>query len=259
MRGLLKKGVIALLVIPLLFMLSGCVEYDQIKTPSWNQATGETTFSTLVETGDYSPQTLTQYGLFYSTNRSDIVAVTGTSFTISLLDDEDFYLASSVQTATVDAGNTPIEAMQKGTLSVKIPNLKKNTTYYYRFFTVGTDPDEMVWKHALTVGSYTTPNNNAYLNAIKTKYGRLSPSFVKSRMTYTITIPAKYSSTVVTAVKNNSRQTLKTVVSGSTWSTNPSRTVRLAKGQTKTFRVNVKSSDGTTAKSYAVKVTRKRW
>ncbi len=107
----------------LVSLLTGCVESDT--PPSSAEAPiGTVALSTTITAADSPSQTLTEYGLFYSTNRDDILAINGAG---SLSRVTDFVLHSGVASVTVPA-NMPVTANQSETLGVSLSGLPPATT-----------------------------------------------------------------------------------------------------------------------------------
>jgi hypothetical protein len=238
-----------------LAMTTGCVENDT--PPTFRESAGTVSMSSVVTAADVSPQQLTEYGVFYSKNRDDIVAVNGVSYTSNLLSDEDFVVRDGVQRISVPT-TMSISASQSGNMQVQIPGLSPNTTYYFRFYTVGYDQDDVLWKFALKVAEYTTVSTDATLKSLKPSPGKLSPKFSKSRTKYTVSVSAKTKKVTVRVAPSVSRSKVQLRVGSGKWKTTKSATASPKRGSSRTVYIRVTATNGKTVKAYSVKVKRRK-
>lgn len=237
-------------------LTTGCVENDTM--PSFMESTpGKATITTVVTGADVSPQTLTEYGVFYSTSRDDIVAVNGVPYTNNLLSDEDFTVRDGVRRISVPA-NVQVGARESGTLEVDVPDLKPNTTYYFRFYTVGYDESDSLWKFALKVAEYRTVSTDATLKLLKPSAGKLSPKFSKAETKYSVTLKAKTKKATIKAASSVGGSEVQMRVGSGKWRTAKSATVSLKRGASRKVYVKVTATDRETVKKYTVKVSRKK-
>ena len=183
-----------------LSLLTGCVDSDT-KPASHEAPLGAVELSAAITGADVSPQRLTEYGVFYSKSRDDMVAVNGVSHMNNLLSDEDFVMRDGVQRVSTPV-DMQIAASQSGTLYQSIAGLEPNTTYYYRFYTVGYDESDSLWKFAMQVGQFTTMSTDATLKSIRLSKGKLSPSFSSAHRSYSTSVSAKTTKAVVKARAN---------------------------------------------------------
>ena len=113
-----------------------------------------------------------------------------------------------------------------------------------------------------TAGAVSTPlavktpkSSNANLKALKPSVGTFTKPFVKSRVSYAVTVPRTTSSVKVTASKEHAGAKLEFRVNG-TWKVANSQTVSPKRGESITVRMRVTAQNGTTVKTYSAKVTR---
>jgi hypothetical protein len=196
-------------------------------------------------------QTLTEYGLFYSTNRDNVVAVSP-SLEPSLAI-EPIIIAPEVQHVRVIT-NTAVAPSEVGTLTVNAKHLTPGTKYYFRFYTVGHD-SSTEYPTLYYIGSFTTANPT--LKSIKTTRGKLSPTFSKTKYSYTNVIAASYGSAKITVAPTLGTSKVQMKIGTGSWSTVKSKTVAVTKGHSKTVYIRVTESSHHIVASYSVKVTRK--
>lgn len=236
--------------------LIGCVESDT--APSFSQPTvGTATMRSAVTAADVSPQTLSEYGVFYSTSRDDIVAVNGVAYTNNLLDDEDFVVRDGVRRIRIPSG-VQVGASQTGELEVDIPSLVPNRTYYARFYTIGLDEDGYQWKFAMQVAQFKSISKDATLKSLKPSASKLSPRFTKSKSKYGVTLKARTKKVTLRATPTVSGSKVRMKVGSGKWKTTTKVTVRPKRGKSVKVLVRVTATDRKTAKTYTVKVKRKR-
>lgn len=172
-------------------LVSGCVAMDGPPRPSL-KAKGLVEVSTPVTATLDSGQTLFDYGVYYSTDQTAVVAVVGTAGSTS--GQMSFVETLAVQKVTI-AQSTGVAPSQPGTLAVTLSGLKPSTTYYYRFFTHGQVmvqspvppyiPMPQPVQSALQVSSFKTASAGVVGNpvaptrmapgAYSTVYGSLKP------------------------------------------------------------------------------------
>lgn len=239
-----------------LSLLTGCVDSDSAPTSS-EDPLGAVNLSAVITAADVSPQRLTEYGVFYSTSRDDIVAVNGVAYMNNLLSDEDFVVRDGVQRVSSPT-DMQIAASQSGSLDESIAGLAPNTTYYYRFYTVGYDETDLLWKFAMQVGNFTTMSKDAKLKSITISKGKLSPAFRSTRTSYSTLVSAKTTKVGVTARAKVSGSRIKMKVGAGKWKTTRSVTVKPRRGKSVNVYIKATATDKVTTKSYLVKVRRKR-
>jgi hypothetical protein len=234
-------------------VLSGCVvsssgpSYTDLRLGTVRVAQSMTASTTV------APQQLDEYGLFYSTNREDVVNIDANEF------DGFDSLATIVTNPDVKQvrviTSVAIQSDESGVPTVDAKNLTPGTTYYYRFYTIGRDSTGTTWRTLFEVGSHKT--SNPTLASLKKSAGALAPAFSKMRFGYTDTLSASTSSSKITVVPALSSSHVRMRIDAGAWSNVRNKVVSVSKGHNKTLYIEVTATDGGVA-IYTVKVVRKK-
>jgi hypothetical protein len=246
-------GLLALsVVVGLALLVSGCTESEGPVTYT-DVSLGSVRVLQPVVSSD-STQTLDEYGLFYSTDRDDVVALDSNPGYDGFDNDAVIITDPAVKQVRVLRSYVSY-ANQSGLLSVDAKKLTPGTTYYYRVYTIGHDVNGIVWRTLFTVGSHTT--SNPTLKSLKKSAGTLAPSFSNMKFSYTCTISKSTPSTKITVVPTLSGSSVSMSLGGTPWAAGRSKVVSVAKGHNKTLSIRVIAPDGYGV-VYAVKVVRKK-
>jgi len=255
-RSFAPRSVFGLLIVlvamALALLLSGCMKNEGPPTYTHTSLGGVRVFQPVVS--DNATQTLDEYGLFYSTNRDDVVGIDSNPGYDGFDNDATIITDPAVKQVRVLRSLYSSEN-QTGTLAVDAKSLTPGVTYYYRVYTIGHDRDGIVWRTLFTVGGYVTPNPT--LRSLKKSAGTLAPAFSKMRLTYTCTISKSTSSTKITVVPALSGSSVSMSMDGTPWAAGRSKVVSVAKGHNKTLSIRVIEPGGFGV-VYAVKVIRKK-
>jgi Tfp pilus assembly protein PilV len=169
-------------------------------------------------------QTLDEYGLFFSTDRDDVVAIdeegrTGTVLA-SIVTNPDVKQVRVLLTHT-------IAASEVGTLTVDAKRLTPGATYYYRFYTIGRDGNGVVRRTLFTVGNHVTADPT--LKSLARSKGTLSPAFSKTKYAYKNTISRTTASSRITVVPTLSGAAVEMKVDAGAWGTTRSKVVSVSR------------------------------
>jgi hypothetical protein len=231
-------------------VLSGCIA-DSGAPASANIALGTVRISqgaTVVN----EAQTLDEYGLFYSTDRADVVAIAqgGSDSVIGLatiITNPDVKQVRTILTYSATAN-------QVGTFTVDAKKLTPGATYYYRAYTIGHDASGAVWRTLYAVSSHVV--SNPTLKSLSKSKGTLSPSFARTKYAYTNTISRTTASSKITVAPTLSGSSVQMSIDGGAWSFVRSKSVSVTRGHHKHLSIKVTAPGGITA-TYVVTVTRK--
>jgi hypothetical protein len=244
---------VALTIVAMALALSGCI--TDTGTPTYGDMSLGTVRAFQPMTADTQDgQKLDEYGLFYSTNRDDVVALDQLGGNSGFDNDAVIITNPAVKQIRVLVKYTAGSG-QVGTASVDAKNLTPGTTYYYRFYTIGHESGGTVWRTLFAVGSHTT--SNPTLKSLKKSAGTLFPSFSKMTMNYAVTLSKSTASTKITVVPAVSGSVVSMAVEGAAWGIARSKVVSVAKGHDKVLYIRVIAPDGMGV-VYSVKVIRKK-
>jgi hypothetical protein len=199
-------------------------------------------------------QILDEYGLFYSTNRNDVVNIDEAA-------SDGVVLATIVTNPDVKQVRVllthSIAPSEVGTFSVNFNKAVPGTTYYFRFYSIGRDDNGVVRRTLYAVGTHVT--SNPTLKSLKRSKGTLSPSFSKTKWVYTNTISRYTSGSRITVVPTLAGSTVEMAWSAedyTTWTATRTKLVNVARGHHKELFIRVTAPDGIDA-IYMVTVKRK--
>jgi hypothetical protein len=253
-RGVKRKlagvlAIVALLVLTL--VLSGCVM--SVGTPRFTELAVGIAQAQQGATALSAEQILDEYGLFYSTDRNDVVNIDelGRDGTVGavIITNPDVRQIRVLLTHT-------IAASEAGTFTVNVRTVP-GTTYYYRFYSIGRDADGAVRRTLYTVAEHVT--SNPTLKSLKRSRGTLSPAFSKTKYTYTNTISRYTSSSKITVVPTVSGSKVQMTLGDpefGPWTTARTKTVSVSRGHQKQLSIRVTPPGGISA-TYTVTVRRK--
>lgn len=242
----------ALGVLVLSLVLSGCIVGTG--TPTYADRSLGTVQAIQPMTADTQDgQKLEEYGLFYSTNHDDVVALDQIPGQSGFDNDAVIITNPDVKQVRVLVKYTATSG-QVGTLTVDAKKLTPGTTYYYRFYTIGQESGGTVWRTLFAVGSHKTADPT--LKSLKASAGTLSPSFARLKYSYTDTISRTTASSKITVVPTISGASVRMRIDAGAWSSVRNKTVSVARGHSKTLYIEVSLPDGVVA-TYTVKVARK--
>jgi len=248
-RGSGKLPVLIVLL-ALSLMLSGCI--TGAGTPAYTDTALGTVRAAQGVTAANDSQTLDEYGLFYSTDSADVVAIDqgGSSSVVlpaTIVTNPDVKQVRVILTQSISAN-------QVGTLTVNAKRLTPGTTYYFRLYSIGRDSGGNVWRTLYAVGSHTT--SNPTLKSLTRSKGTLTPSFSKTTYSYKNVISRYTSSSRITVVPTLSGSSVEMRIGTGAWSTVRSKLVSVTRGHSKTLYIKVTAPDGIVA-NYTVVVSRK--
>jgi hypothetical protein len=247
-------GLIATLgIVVLSMLLSGCVTGAGTTTYTDRSVGTLRVSQPLTSAGDEGIQKLDEYGLFYSTNQADIVAIDSIEGYSGFDNDATIITNPDVKQVRVLAKYTAA-ADATGTLEVDAKRLTPGATYYYRFYTMGRSADGTVWRTLFSVGSHKT--SDPTLKSLKKSAGTLSPGFSKMRLAYTDTLSKTTANSKITVVPTLSGSVVRMRIDAGAWSTVRNKVVAVSKGASKVLSIEVTAPDGGSA-VYTVTVKRK--
>jgi hypothetical protein len=196
-------------------------------------------------------QTLDEYGLFYSTDRDDVVAIDqgGSASVVGLA---TIVTNPDVKQVRILLTHS-ITASEVGTFTVNAKKLTPGTTYHYRLYSIGRDSDGTVWRFLYGVGSHTTADPT--LKSLKKSKGTLSPAFSKTKYAYTNAISRYTSSSKITVVPTLTGSVVEMRIDAGAWGLARSKSVAVSRGHSKTLSVRVTEPGGIVA-IYTVLVSR---
>jgi hypothetical protein len=243
---------VAIALAALVLATSGCVA--AVRTPRYTDlALGIAKVEQGVTAFGVS-QSLDEYGLFYSTDRNDVVNIdqgaSAEAVSATIITNPDVAQVRVLLTRET----APSEV---GTFAVYLQKRVPGRTYYYRFYSIGRDNDGVVQHVLYAVGSHVT--SNPTLKSLKKSKGTLSPSFSKTKYYYTNTISRSTPSSRITVVPTLAGSTVEVSWSAddyATWTVQSTKLVKVARGHHKTLYIRVTAPDGIHA-IYTVTVTRK--
>jgi hypothetical protein len=247
-------GLVAMLLV-LSLVLSGCMAEGTTKFT--DLGVGSVRVSQVgAQSTSVIDQHLYEYGLYYSTNASDVANIdpSGRPGWVNW-DLQPIVIRSETPHVRV----TTWQAVPKGTAGTATVDVKlaQGEKYYFRWYGLATDDADGDHMRSLTsVQSHVTLSHDASLKSIKTSKSTLSPKFSKTKYSYKIVLSASTKATTVTVAPTRGASTVQMTIAGST-TTGLARKVSVSKGHSKTLYIKGKATDGTTAKTYKVKISRK--
>ena len=247
-------GLLAVLVLAL--GLSGCIASttSSSMTDTANGTVQAQAVLTAWNFGAGKTQTLDEYGIFYSTNRDDVVNVDSFG-----LDTAHWVLGS----ITIPASVTRVQYLtshiaapaEVGTITATIKGLKPGATYYYRFYTVGkSDSDGVRYININEVATHVT--SDPTLSSLSRSRGTLAPAFSKTKYAYTDTLSAGTASSRITVIPTLAGSSVQMKVGAGLFSVTRSKLVAVARHSSKVLTIQVTAPDGITA-NYVVTIKRK--
>jgi hypothetical protein len=242
----------ALVLLILAFGLSGCI-VDAGAPVHYDVALG-TVRVTQGTTAGSSAQTLDEYGLFYSTDRDDVVAIDPAGSASATIPD-----AIRINPDVKQVRVLLTEAVAPNAVGSHFIDAKKLTpgvTYYFRGYSIGhVDSSGVIWRTLYDVFSRVTADPT--LKSLKKSTGTLSPAFSRLTYNYKDTIKRTKKSSTITVVPNLSNSTVKMKIDAGAWTTVNHMKVSVSKGHSKTLTVRVTTASGIVA-DYTVVVYRKK-
>lgn len=100
-------------------------------------------------------------------------------------------------------------------------------------------------------------SRNSYAKKITATGGKLTPSFIKTRKTYSVTVPATTTKVTIKATKAHSGAKIYIKEGGKSYQVRSTYTVKLKAGQTKYVYIKIKAQNRKYIRVYRVKVTRR--
>lgn len=203
-------------------------------------------------------QNLSEYGLYYSTNRADVVNVDQQGRDVWLgWELYPIILRSDVPHVRI-VTYQELAVSEFGTGTVDLTWLKQGERYYFRWYGIAQQDSGGAWIRSLTsVTSHVTLSHDASLKSIKTSRSRLVRSFLNTRYSYTVTLPRTTGSTKITVAPTRGASKVQMKIGSGSWSTVNNKTVSVSRGKSKTVYIRVTATDGSTVKNYKVRVSRR--